>query len=704
MIAQQRALSNVVDPQRDAELALAKASVRLETRLVGGNDVLNEGESTTYKISVLGNQKVGAIELAELVDWVSTNENVAKFEAFGPTLNAIAKGKTQVIAYKPGGNPDTEWLIKFEVEVKGSNPVGIPIDLTPGTGSTLEFKGGITLDLSEINLPAEARVTVVIETNPPANIVGVTPGQMVRITFEGVDSEELKKGVKLSLKKSAGAGNEAVFHWNTAGYWEALDTVQVGEFLEATVYSFSLFGVLEAPPANKPTASPVPGAVNAGTTVTLNAEPGAEIRYTTDGLNPTTQSVKYTGPITINQATTIKAVAIVNNKLISDMATFIYTISTSGGGGGGGVTPPGPSLSDINSQIAAGKDVVTYKAAAGVTEVTITREVADRLAKAGVSLELDIAGVLFKLPVAVLQQFAQTGFKMGASEVPSATVQPLVKDLPAGYKQLGKVYDLKSHSTFSQALSVTFSYEGLNLAGVSPDKLDVYYYNETTKRWDAMSGKVDKEKKTITFTTTHFSKYTIMSYVPPVAKPTFKDIQGHWAQQDIERMLNLGLVAGVSDTQFAPNRTITRAEFAALLVRAVGIDAAGATTKQFADVTSGKWYYQVVNAAAQAGLVSGYSATVFGPNDLITREQMAAMVTRAMKYKGKEVTLTDAEVNTLLSKFRDQNEISEWAQHAVAEAVKSGIVAGRTADTFASKANATRAEGAVMIYRMYNQF
>jgi hypothetical protein len=190
--------------------------------------------------------------------------------------------------------------------------------------------------------------------------------------------------------------------------------------------------------------------------------------------------------------------------------------------------------------------------------------------------------------------------------------------------------------------------------------------------------------------------------VVPIDNGTFIDIVGHWAARDIEQMVKLSLVMGVSATEFAPNRAITRAEFTALLIRAVGLET-GQVAGKFTDVPANKWYYSVVNTAAEAGLVSGYGTT-FGPDDPITREQMAVMISRALVFKDENVELTANEKMLLLAVFVDRKDISVWAGDGVAQAAYLGIVKGRSSNMFVPRGIATRAEAAVMILRMFNLF
>lgn len=192
--------------------------------------------------------------------------------------------------------------------------------------------------------------------------------------------------------------------------------------------------------------------------------------------------------------------------------------------------------------------------------------------------------------------------------------------------------------------------------------------------------------------------------VPPAAGPPecpFTDISGHWAENQIGEAYTNGLVKGISPAIFAPDRTITRAEFTALLVRTLSLENVNSEGK-YQDVEPDKWYSDIINIAANAGIVQGYSSSTFGPDDLITREQMAIMAVRAIKFKGMGKQLNAAEIEQLLAGFSDRSLISQWAKSEVAAALDLGIVTGRTGAVFGPDDNATRAEATVVVNRIYN--
>jgi hypothetical protein len=178
--------------------------------------------------------------------------------------------------------------------------------------------------------------------------------------------------------------------------------------------------------------------------------------------------------------------------------------------------------------------------------------------------------------------------------------------------------------------------------------------------------------------------------------PVFSDVStSYWGYDAISSLSSKGIISGYPDGTFKPDATITRAEFATMLVKALGLGTTG-TTGQFTDVTAGSWLYGSVNAAAAAGLVSGLGNNQFGPYALITRQEMAMMVAKAL---GSKAPVTNG---TELSAFKDASRVSSWATTGMDEVVKEGIVSGMTADTLAPMAHATREQAATMIYKMLN--
>jgi len=178
-------------------------------------------------------------------------------------------------------------------------------------------------------------------------------------------------------------------------------------------------------------------------------------------------------------------------------------------------------------------------------------------------------------------------------------------------------------------------------------------------------------------------------------KVHFSDTKGvPWAEEAIENLAGMGIIKGVSGTLFKPGNTITKAEFAAIVVRAFGLETA--PVGSLADVKYDKWYYREVMIAENFGIISGDKDNRFYPEKPVTREEMAVMVFRALQASGRKFTVHD---NSVLEKYIDKQNISPNAVSAMAVLVGEGIIEGLQGNTIGPKYTATRAQAAVIIYR-----
>lgn len=137
---------------------------------------------------------------------------------------------------------------------------------------------------------------------------------------------------------------------------------------------------------------------------------------------------------------------------------------------------------------------------------------------------------------------------------------------------------------------------------------------------------------------------------------------------------------------------MTRAEFAAMLVRSLGITGAAGT--DFADVQPGKWYAEAVYAAKQAGIVNGLTESSFGPDKAVTRQEMASMLVRAYAYAA------GTQAGAAAADFPDTQHAPEWAKTAIGQAVQLKLLQGQTSGRFAPEQSGTRAESAQMILNL----
>jgi len=179
----------------------------------------------------------------------------------------------------------------------------------------------------------------------------------------------------------------------------------------------------------------------------------------------------------------------------------------------------------------------------------------------------------------------------------------------------------------------------------------------------------------------------------------FADVENHWAKSAINDMGSRMVVTGDESGKYNPDNYITRAEFAAIAVKALGL-APGLGENNFSDVSTSAWYCGYIETAAAYGIIKGYSASSFCPSDFITREQAMAMLTRAMSITGLKVSLTESDISTLIGTFKDGAAVSSYAKDSIATCLKTGIVAGTDSSAIAPKDNVTRAEVAVMLERL----
>ncbi|MBS1407259.1 MAG: CehA/McbA family metallohydrolase [Oscillospiraceae bacterium] len=174
----------------------------------------------------------------------------------------------------------------------------------------------------------------------------------------------------------------------------------------------------------------------------------------------------------------------------------------------------------------------------------------------------------------------------------------------------------------------------------------------------------------------------------------FDDVtKGDWFYKDVEYVYNEGIMDGVSKREFAPNETLTRAMIVKILYRIEG-EPAGYRSSDFNDVESGRWYTGAVAWAAEKEIVKGYGNGKFGPNDPVTREQLAAILYRYTQYKGWSTTAASGS----LKGFADAASISSYAVDAMNWAVDEGLLKGAN-NKLSPKSNATRAQVAAIIHR-----
>jgi len=378
-------------------------------------------------------------------------------------------------------------------------------------------------------------------------------------------------------------------------------------------------------------------------------------------------------------------------------------------GSGGSSNPPAVIVpADSHTVTVKAEDLqtvedgkVTVNAGSGVRQVNLPITAAELTGNKPIVIRM--GELTIELPASVLKQVAGTDTE-GTIAFQAVPVEPsAVDELLKAHRTEGKdvqpagqVYALRLTAVLPDGSARVVSEFGEPLAlslqlaeDADPNLSGIYYIGDDGEL--AYAGGMRKGK-VLTAKVKHFSKYGVLT-----VDKSFADVgSGHWALMPIKSLAAKSVLEGVSVAAFEPGRSITRAEFAAVLARALQLEAPAASDGGFADVPPGAWYAGAVRAAAAAGIVTGRSADAFDPNATITRQEMAVMLVRAYRYAQPGRELGEAGGLT----FEDAGSISDWAVDAVRDASSSGLLSGRAGNEFAPHARLTRAEAAQAVYAL----
>ncbi|OMC78876.1 hypothetical protein BK125_08455 [Paenibacillus odorifer] len=179
----------------------------------------------------------------------------------------------------------------------------------------------------------------------------------------------------------------------------------------------------------------------------------------------------------------------------------------------------------------------------------------------------------------------------------------------------------------------------------------------------------------------------------------FSDVANHWAKEAVNDMGSRLVIEGTGSGQFTPDQAITRAEFAAIVVRGLGLEMEQAATP-FSDVKTTDWYNSAINTAFTYQLINGFEDGMFRPDEHITREQAMLIIAKAMKITALQTKLSVQSADVLLAPFTDSSEVSNWAISGVTDTLQAGIIMGRSSKGLAPKDDMTRAEVAEIVKRL----
>ncbi|GAA4861388.1 hypothetical protein GCM10023310_45950 [Paenibacillus vulneris] len=331
-------------------------------------------------------------------------------------------------------------------------------------------------------------------------------------------------------------------------------------------------------------------------------------------------------------------------------------------GGSGGVAAPGDSKvtsTDGRLTLPAGKS----------GEVSLNNDIV-------VSIPANASSKELKLTI---EKLADTS-SLIKKEVLLSSIFEILKNFP---------------ENFSHPVTLTFTFNPASLK--NNQAAGIFYYDEAKKAWIEVKGsKINGNK--ISVEVDHFTKFAVLAVDSAAEKPApdvnLSDLTGHWAEANVKQAVNKGIVSGYPDGTFKPNNTVTRAEFAVMLMNTLKPQGDGAALTFTDKAEIGAWAQKAVAQAFHAGIVKGYEDGSFRPDAQITRAEMAVMLSNALGLT--------TEANAVTG-FADDKDVPAWAKGAVAAMKKQQLVEGKGDNEFASAAPATRAEAVTVLLNMLAQ-
>ncbi|HWQ74681.1 MAG TPA: immunoglobulin-like domain-containing protein [Syntrophomonas sp.] len=347
-------------------------------------------------------------------------------------------------------------------------------------------------------------------------------------------------------------------------------------------------------------------------------------------------------------------VAITCNGQTAYTSNLTVTAGSSGGGGGGSA-PSGTLVTPAGSSNVSGN---------------------------GVTLSIPAGAVASNVRVQVREASLTSGMSLPDDSRLISRVVDIVKD---------------KSGNFAEPVTITMSF---NQSQIDPEKYDIKIccFNEESGEWVELDSiEVNLDTGTVSGNVNHFTKFAVIATLKkteqqPLPEPQPEaelpaDVTGHWAQDSITKLIAAGVISGYPDGRFQPDKTVTRAEFTVMLVKALKLESKEGSV--FAD-TAAHWAKDSIGTAAAHGLISGYDQSRFGPDDNITREQAAVIIARAANLQMGDQALS----------FSDARQVSPWALSGVAAAVGKAYLSGYPDNSFRPQDYTSRAEAAAIIAKL----
>lgn len=618
-------------------LVTVRATATDGSGVVGEKDITITGIHMSSSMSTLMGKThtlkatpVPALEAGQILDWTSSNEAVVTVDQDG-NITAVGIGSANITAAAPDGRQGVASVtvdrLPYNYITSFSFPQQTEVASIDGV-SEVKIKVAEETDISQLTATFSISAKASVTVNGVAQVSGVTVNDFTQPVIYKVTAEngEVRNWTVTVIKPHVAVNSITI---NSVGGINKLEKGQTLQ-LSAEVLPFS---------ANNKT-------------VTWSIENGTG-----------TATVSKTGLLTPITAGTVKVKATAHDgsAVVGSLDITITSTSNSNNGGGGGssMANTATSINPIGGTVNA--NGVTVEIPANAVDSTIKVAIA-RVARSGVSV-------------------------------------------PGNLQLVSDVFDITKdkNGSFEHDVTITLPFDQ-NQGDKEQAELLICWWNGS--RWVALDNiRVNWSTGEISGTVNHFTKFAVLAKAkaqpetkeqkveqpsnPQPTNITFNDLNGHWAAAEINKLAALRALSGYPDGKFKPERTITRAEFAAMLVKGFQLPT---NKNKFFEDTVGHWGEDAISTAYAEGIVSGYNDRCFNPDEPITREQMAVMMVKAARLPdmtGKQV-------------FIDSRMISPWAKNAVDTAYTQQLITGYPDNTFRPQNQATRAEAVSILARAVN--
>ena len=607
------------------------------------------------------------------------------------------------------------------------NDVAWSINGNSSTGTAIDASGVLTVASEEeaetLTVTATSNADSGESGNADVTVIDVPVTKYTLTVNSGSGGGEYGAGAEISITAEAPSSDQAFDKWISSNGGAFADETESTTTFTMPAHAVTVTATYKDKVVTPDTYTVTisgggsgargSGSYEEGATVTINA--GNRSNYSFNGWT-SSQAVTFAEVSAASTSFTMTAAD------ITVTANWTYTGGgSSGGGGGGSISPTVPaadgavnvsystsqgtadlslSTSKVNDIIDKSKEdeaVIDLSKVRGITGASLPTSALKAFEEAGLDITVKLPEGTVTLDKEAAASVAEQASSTITIEIEEATPPSLTKEQRETINEDDLVLNINIYSgtrkitNFGGTLTIQVPYTG-------PEPVAVWYLND--------QGELEKLNSTfedgvVTFTTDHLSLYIIGEDTEepekeePFTNP-FTDVQeGAWYYDAVKYVYQNSLMMGTGDTTFGTNGTTTRGMLVTILHRLSGESEAGMSS--FSDVAADKYYAKAVAWAAENRIVSGYGNGIFGPEDSITREQMAAILINYAEFKDYDVT-----ARADLSKYTDADTVSDWARDAMAWANAEGLIQGDGAGLNAT-GKVTRVQVAAILQRFITE-